>query len=99
MDLDSFFVGCHRDPGEGILRLVPGVADRDARCLHGAGFLPLLCFLGSDVGADVSADWHLGRPSQTLCSYQILSLHAAGLRADAAWHLVPLLPSPHSYWR
>src|SRR6266478_3727762 len=99
MDLDSFFVDRHRDPGEGILRLVPGVADGNARRLHGTRFFPLLRFLGSDAGADVSADRHLGRSAQTLCRYQVLSLHVVWLGTDAAWHPVPLLPSPHGYWR
>src|ERR1019366_11682 len=99
MDLDPLFVDRHRDSGEGILRLVPGVADGDAWRLHGARFLPLLCFLGSDAGADVSTDRHLGWPAQTLCRHQVLSVHAAWLRADAAWHPVPVLPSPHGYWR
>ena len=99
MDLDSFVVDRHRDSREGILRLVPGVADGNARRLHGARFFPLLRFLGSDAGADVSADRHLGRPAQTLCGHQVLSVYAAGLGADAAGHSVPLLPSPHDYWR
>src|SRR5208282_3467334 len=99
LDLDSLLVDRHRDPGEGILCLVPGVADGNARRLHGARFFPLLCFLGSDAGADVSADRHLGWPAQTLCGHQVLPLHAAGLRADAAGHPVPLFPSPHGYWR
>src|SRR5450759_791425 len=99
MDLDSLFVDRHRDPGEGILRLVSGVADGDARRLHGARFLPLFRFLGSDAGADVSADRYLGRPQQALRRDQVLPVHAAGLRADAAWHPVPLLPPPYGYWR
>src|SRR5258708_7671011 len=99
MDLDSFFVDRHRDSGEGILRLVPGIADGDARRFHGARFFPLLRFLGSDAGADVFADRHLGWSPQTLCRHQVLSLHAVWLRADAAWHPVPLLRSPQGYWR
>src|ERR1700680_4062440 len=97
MDLDSFFVDRHRDSDEGILRLVPGVADGDARRLHGARFFPLLRFLGSDAGADVSADRHLGRPAQTLCRHQVLSLPPVWLRADASWHPVPVLPSLLGY--
>src|ERR1700675_395699 len=97
MDLDSLLVDRHRDTGEGILRMVPGVADGHARRLHGARFFPLLRLLGSDAGADVSADRNLGRSAQTLCRHQVLSLHPVWLRADAAWHPVPLLPSLLGY--
>ena len=85
-----------QDRGEGILHLVPGAADRHARRLHVAGLLPVLRLLGSHAGADVSADRHLGRPAQAVCGHQVLSLHPAGLGADAAERPVPVLLPSHA---
>ena len=93
MDLDSLVVDRDRESREGILHLVSGSADGHARRLHGARFLPLLRFLGSDAGADVPADRHLGRPAQALRRDQILPVHAGRFGADAAGHSVSVLPS------
>src|SRR3974390_1961081 len=60
------FVERHPGAREGILRLVPGAADRHARRLHGQRHVPVLRFLGGHAGADVPADRHLGRPAQTV---------------------------------
>ena len=69
VDLDSLIVDGDRESRQGILRLVSDSADGDARRLHGARFLPVLCFLGSHARADVLADRHLGRPAQALRRY------------------------------
>src|SRR6516162_7831057 len=96
LDLDPLLLGRHREPCEGILRLVPRPPDRHARRLHGARLLPLLRFLGSHARPHVPAHRHLGRPAQTLCRDQVLPLHARRLGLDAAWCPVPLLqPSQH----
>ncbi len=96
MDFDPLLVDRHRESRQGILHLVSGLADRHARRLYGARFLPLLRFLGSHAGPDVLADRHLGRSAQALRRDQILPLHAARLGADAARHPVPLFPPPHA---
>ena len=83
------------EPREGILRLVPDTADWHARRVHVARLLPVLCFLGSDAGADVPADRHLGRPAKALRGNQVLPVHAVWLGVDAPGHSVPILPSPH----
>src|ERR1700740_1030334 len=99
MDFDSVLVDGDRKSREGILRLVSGAADGHARRLHGAGFLPLFCLLGSDAGADVPADRHLGRAAQTLRRDQILPVHAGWLGADVAGDSVPVLPPSLGDWR
>src|SRR5262249_52827171 len=53
--------------------------------------------LGSDAGADVSADRNLGRSSKTIRCDQVLPVHAGRVGADAAGDSVPLLPSSLSY--
>src|SRR5579864_337690 len=93
MDLDSFVMDGNREPGEGILRLVPGAADGHARRLHGTGFLSLLCVLGSDAGPDVPADRNLGRTTETVRCDQILSVYACRISANAAGRAVPIFPS------
>src|SRR5579864_8798958 len=98
MDFDSVLLDGDRESREGILRLVSGAADGHARRLHGAGFFPLLCALGSDAGADVPADRHLGRAAKTLRSDQILPVHAGWIGADAAGDSVPILPSSLRDW-
>ena len=94
LDLDSLFVDRHREPRQGILRLVSDSADRHARRLHGARFLPLLRFLGSHAGADVPADRHLGRPAQALRRDQVFPVHPGRVGVDVAGHSFPVLPSP-----
>ena len=91
LDFDPVFVDRNREPGEGILHLVSGPADRHAGRLHGARFLPVLRFLGSHAGADVLADRHLGRPAKTLRRHQVLPLHLVRLGTDAAVRAVPVL--------
>ena len=96
MDFDPLLVDRNREPGEGILHLVSGPADRHAGRLHGARFLPVLRLLGSHAGPHVPADRHLGRPAKTLRRHQVLPLYAVRLRPDAAFRAVPVflqLPS------
>ena len=85
-----------QDRVQGILRLVPGAADRHARRLHGQRFLPVLRVLGGHAGADVSADRHLGRTAQAVRGDQVLPVHLVRFGADAAGHHLPVLPSPHA---
>src|SRR5579863_9998879 len=99
MDLDSVVVDGNRESRERVLHLVSGAADGDAGRLYGAGFLPLLCILGSDAGTDVSADWHMGRAAEALRGDQVLPLHPGWLSADAARHSVPVFPPSHPDWR
>ena len=91
LDFDPLLLDRNRKPGEGILHLVSGPADRHAGRLHGARFLPVLRFLGSHAGSHVPADRHLGRPAQALRRHQVLPLHLVRLRADAAVRAVPVL--------
>ena len=83
-----------RYPGQGILHLVHGAADRHARRLHVAGLLPVLRLLGSHAGAHVPADRNLGWTAPALRRHQVLPLHPVRLRADAVERALPLhLPS------
>src|SRR5437660_11137844 len=98
MDFHPLLMECDRRAGEGILHLVFDTADRHARRLHGAGFLPLFCFLGSHAGAHVLADWHLGWSAEALRGDQVFPLHIVWLGSDASGHSVPLFRLPFRDW-
>ena len=76
--------------------MVPGSPDRHARRLHGPGFLPLLCLLGSHAGPHVLADRHLGWATQALRCYQVFLVHIGRFGSDAIGNLVPVFQSPRT---
>ena len=82
--------------GEGVLHLPAGAADRHARRLHVARLPAVLPVLGSDAGADVFPDRHLGQRQPALLGDQVLPLHAGRQRRDAAGHPGALLLQPHA---
>ena len=68
---------------QGLLHPVPDSGNGDDRRLPGAGLLPVLRVLGSDAAADVLPDRRVGRSPSRVCGHQVLSVYAAGRRADA----------------
>ena len=82
--------------GEGVLHLPAGAADRHARRLHVARLPAVLPVLGSDAGADVFPDRHLGQRQPALLGDQVLPLHAGRQRRHAARHPGALLLQPHA---
>ena len=73
---------------EGVLHLPAGAADRHARRVHGARLPAVLPVLGSDAGADVFPDRHLGQRPPALLGDQVLPLHAGRQRracCSASW--------------
>ena len=85
----------HHRAREGVLHLPARAADRDARRVHVARLPAVLPVLGSDAGADVFPDRHLGQREPAVLGDQVLPLHAGRQRRDAAGHPGALLLQPH----
>ena len=83
----------HRDPAQGILRLLPAAADRHAGRVHVARLAAVLRLLGDRAGADVLHHRHLGRPAARLRGHQVHHLYLDRLRADVPRHPDALHPA------
>ena len=90
--LDPLQLERDRQARQGILRLVPPAASRNARRLHGARFPALLRILGTGARPDVFHHRHLGRPAPRLCVDEVRHLHIDRLRAHVSRHPNALLP-------
>ena len=66
-----------------LLHPLPAPGDGHAGRFHVAGFLPLLCLLGSDAPADVLSHRRVGRTAAGVRGHKVLPLYARRQRAHA----------------
>ena len=83
------------DARQGVHDRLPGARDADDRRLLRARPRALLPVLRGRPDPDVPDHRHLGRQAARLRQLQVLPLHAAGLRADAARHDGDVLARRH----
>ena len=94
-DLDPGELGSDPAPRARIHDRVPRARDADGRHLLRARPGAVLSVLRGRPHSDVPDHRRMGRPAPGLCQLQVLPLHAARLRADAARHHGDVLAGRH----
>src|SRR5699024_9182141 len=82
-DLRADLVELHQGWRQGVLRVPAAAGVRPGGRLYGAGFVPVLCVLGSLPGADVLPDRNLGTRPAHLRRGEVLPVHDGRVRVDA----------------
>src|SRR5439155_11626659 len=92
-NLGYLFMGLYprEGPRKRVLHNAAVASERDARSVHISRPVPVLRVLGSDAGADVLLDRHLGRQESALLGDKILPVYAGRFGGDAAGRAEALL--------